>query len=266
MGYSEDFLRMLARRNVDKVAFHLLPLLKPGMRVLDFGCGPGTISVGLAKRVEPGELHGIDIAESQIEMAREAAKAGGHDNATFRVASVGDLPFEDGFFDAAHGHAILMHVSQLDEGLAELKRVLKPGGTLSLRELVANSNMYEPDPDGRLRQATGVFSSLLTANGGHPQLGNGLKRLLLEAGFEDVRATASFELFSDDEDRAFFQGFLSGWFLGPQMKDPALRYGFATEADVEAWAETLKTWRAHPGGFAAFAWGEAVARKPEVAR
>ena len=85
MGYSEEFTQILHRRNAETHAAHLLPHLKPGSRVLDLGCGPGTISVGLAKAVEPGELHGIDMEESQIMVARASAQAGEHMNATFHV-------------------------------------------------------------------------------------------------------------------------------------------------------------------------------------
>ena len=85
MGYSEEFQGLLQRRSTARNAAHLLPLLRPGMRVLDLGCGPGTISVGLAKAVEPGELIGIDIEESQIEMARMAARDGRHRNARFQA-------------------------------------------------------------------------------------------------------------------------------------------------------------------------------------
>ena len=83
MVYSDDFQKLLRRRNAGTAAAHLLPYLEPGMRVLDFGCGPGTISVGLAKAVEPGELFGVDMEASQIETAKAAAEAGGHRNAVF---------------------------------------------------------------------------------------------------------------------------------------------------------------------------------------
>ena len=63
MGYTEEFLQLLDRRSAKTHASYLLPHLEPGMRVLDFGCGPGTISVGLAMAVDPGELHGIDMEE-----------------------------------------------------------------------------------------------------------------------------------------------------------------------------------------------------------
>ena len=95
MGYSDDFQQMLDRRSAQTHAAHLLPHLKPGQRVLDFGCGPGTISMGLARAVEPGEFHGIDMEESQIGMARAAAQAAGHANATFHVGDITDLPFDD---------------------------------------------------------------------------------------------------------------------------------------------------------------------------
>ena len=70
MGYSEEFLQLLDRRSAETHAAYLLPHLRSGDRVLDFGCGPGTITVGLAGAVDPGEVHGIDMEESQIAMAR----------------------------------------------------------------------------------------------------------------------------------------------------------------------------------------------------
>ena len=108
MGYSGEFQQLLRRRNAETNAAHLLPHLKPGLRILDFGCGPGSITVGLANAVNPGEVHGIDKEESQIDVARNVAKAGGHQNAFFHVGDVTALPFEDNFFDVAHCHAVLM--------------------------------------------------------------------------------------------------------------------------------------------------------------
>ena len=218
MGYSEEFLSLLARRNAETVTFHLLPHLRPGMKVLDCGCGPGTISMGLAKAVAPGELHGVDIEASQVAMAQAAARSGGHDNAHFQVSDATNLPFADNTFDVVHCHAILMHVPNLTQVLAEVKRVLKPGGILSARESVIGAYIFEPDPQGRLKQATDTFAKLLAASGGHPDLGKALKSVLIDTGFRDVRATASFEAFSEEEDRAFLQGFIRNWFFSAKMK------------------------------------------------
>ena len=73
MGYSEEFRQMLNWRSAQSHAGYLLPHLASGQKLLDFGCGPGTITVGLARAVEPGEVHGIDMEESQIALARAAA-------------------------------------------------------------------------------------------------------------------------------------------------------------------------------------------------
>lgn len=261
MGYSDEFQALLSRRNAARNAGHLLPRLKPGLRILDFGCGPGTISMGLADAVAPGELHGIDIEETQIEMARAAASAGEHGNTVFRTGDATDLPYEDDFFDAAHCHAVLMHIPDTAAALAEVKRVLKPGGIISAREMIGDSMFFEPD-DEDIGGALGVFKKLIAANGGHPQMGKELKGVLHEAGFSDVEVSASFEAFGSAEELAFFHGFSIGWFFTPEIIGAATKYGLATEEQFDRWRAMIDEWRESPGAMATIAWGEAIARKP----
>ena len=257
MGYSDDFQKLLRRRNAQTSAAHLLPHLEPGMRVLDFGCGPGTISVGLAKAVEPGELFGIDMEASQIEIAQAAAEAGGHRNATFQAADVTDLPFEDDSFDVAHCHAVLMHAPDTVAVLTEVRRVLKPGGIISSREMFVDSSFLEPS----MRGGWETFAKLIGANGGHPQIGRELKRLFIEAGFRDISASVSFESFSADEDIDFLHGFITAWFFSPPTVSAAKMYGIATREQFDGWRRELDEWKDAPGALAAFAWGEAIGRK-----
>lgn len=260
MGYGEEFLQVLKRRSAETHAADLLPRLRPGMRVLDFGCGQGTISVGLAKAVEPGELHGIDVETSQVVAATEAARAGGHDNAVFQVGDVTDLPFEDGWFDVVHCNAVLMHVPDTASALAEIARVLKPGGIVSIRELNTSSSFIEPD-FGNLHQAWQAYAALLAGNGGHPQMGTKIKGILRDAGFADVEANGSFELFHTDADREFFHGFLRQWFFGPEIVEAATKHGVVEPEQFEAWRRGMEAWKDHPGGVAAFAWGGAIGRR-----
>ena len=260
MGYSEEFLRMLHRRSAQSHAAYLLPHLGPGMRLLDFGCGPGTISVGLAKAIEPGELHGIDLEESQILMARAAAGAGGHANATFHVGDVTALPFEDDSFDVAHCHAVLMHVPDTQAVLAEVKRVLKPGGMIAGREMIGTASFMEPDFGSS--EAWAAFVRLIAANGGHPQMGKELTDVLLEAGFTDVRAGASFDFFGTREDVAFFHAVATGWFFSDEVIGAATKYGLATQEQFEAWRVATDRRRDHPGSVGAIGFGEAIAFKP----
>lgn len=261
MGYGDEFRRVLERRSAQSHAADLLPLLRRGMRVLDFGCGTGSISVGLAEAVAPGELHGIDMEESQIAIATAAAKAGRHDNAFFQQGDAAALPFEDDEFDAAHCNAVLMHVPGTQAVLAEVKRVLKPGGLLSVRELNTPSSFIEPD-FGQLDGAWTTFSGLLSANGGHPGMGREIAGVLREDGWENVRANGSFELFRTADDRAFFHRFVSEWFFSEETVEAVTKHGLVPPEQLDAWRDALDRWRDHPGGLAGFAWGGAVASKP----
>ena len=261
MGYSDDFQQLLARRSVHSNAAHLLPHLKPGLRVLDFGCGPGTISVGLAKAVEPGELHGIDMEASQIDMARAAAQAGGHSNATFHVGDVTDLPFDDDSFDIAHCHAVLMHVPDTQATLAEVMRVLKPGGVIASREMMVSSSFLYPTDDETAR-AWDTFAKLLAGNGGHPEMGLELKRAFVQAGFADVQASGSFDFFGSAADVAFFHGFINDWFYSPKVTAAIVQFGLATQQELDHWQGRMDEWKTHPGAVGAIAFGEAIASKP----
>ncbi len=101
---------------------------RPGMRVLDLACGPGTLTGWLAKRVSPGgEVVGVDLAAGMIEVARRSAPP----NARFEVMDIEHLSFPDGSFDVAVcGHG-LQFVPNLGQALREAHRVLRPGGALT---------------------------------------------------------------------------------------------------------------------------------------
>ena len=261
MGFSEPIVQQFKRHTADSHASHLLPHLRPGLRVLDVGCGPGTISVGLARAVEPGELHGIDMEESQIDIARSIAGAGGHDNATFHVGDVTGLPFEDDFFDVVHGHAIFTHVPDTRAAMSEVKRVLKPGGIISCREAIFRYSFQTPSFEV-LDIGWVMFSELIAADEGHPDFGKDVKRHLVEAGFTDIRATASFNHYSTSEEIAGLYHVIVGWFLSPDTVRAAQAYGVATQAHFDRFRDALDRWKSHPGAFGAVAYGEAIARKP----
>lgn len=79
-------------RTATDFAGFFLPYLQPGMRLLDCGCGPGTITIGLAAAVAPGEVVGIDLEAAQINLAQTQAAQANVTNARFEVANVYELP------------------------------------------------------------------------------------------------------------------------------------------------------------------------------
>lgn len=262
IGFSESMLQHLRRHTAQTHAAHLLPHLKPGLRVLDLGCGPGSLSVGLAEAIAPGELYGVDMEPSQVDLARSVAEAGGHDNARFQIGDVTGLSFDDDYFDVVHGHAILVHVPDTQAVLAEAKRVLKPGGVISMREWIIENSFLAPD-----FEVTGdawvTLAELITADDGHPNIGRDLKRHLLEAGFTDVRPTASFTSYTTAEDVGYFSHVIENWFLSADIRDSATAYGVATQQHLENLEHALKRWMSHPGAFGAVSYGEVVAHKPQ---
>ena len=261
MGFSEEFPESLRRYTAQANAAYLLPYLRPGLRVLDFGCGPGTISVGLAEAVAPGDLHGIDMEESQIDLARSAAAAGGRDNAFFRVGDATRLPFADGFFDVAHCHMALMHIPDTRAVLSEVKRVLKPGGLIGCREIISRSCFTYPE-FGVIGKAWDMFEDLLAADDAHPQMGKELKAHLAEAGFANIQVTTSFDTYSTPVDVDFVHQMANKWFLSPEIMEAAIKYGAATEKLCNDIRTAYEKWKEHPGAFAALAFGEAVANTP----
>ncbi len=194
-GYSAPVLAFMKQRSAETHASFFLPLLKPGFRVLDAGCGPGTITLGLARRVAPGQVMGIDIEDSQFQGAREEAIRESL-NATFQKASIYQLPFEDGTFDAVFSHAVLQHLSDPLRALTELRRVLKPGGVAGIKANDMGGILIDSESDETVRVLASCISHR-DACGGDSRIGRKLPRLLRRAGFKVERASASYEVIND---------------------------------------------------------------------
>ena len=191
-GASRELSSWHGTRTANNSAAFFLPYLKPGMSLLDCGCGPGTITIGLGEAVAPGRVVGIDLYEPRLEQARALAAERGADNVSFQVASVYELPFEDDTFDTAFENEMLEHVDDPEKAAREIHRVVRPGGVFGARD---------SDHDGRL------WGSLLPALNGLPdfirafrsrqgsnlRIGKQLRGLLRHAGFENVVASASVE-------------------------------------------------------------------------
>src|SRR5690348_8263040 len=125
---NKAFESHLERRTAPDAAAFLLPHLRPGMKLLDVGSGPGTITLGLAERVAPGQVIGIDVQPAQVERARELAAGRGLTNVRFEVGDVTALPFDDGAFDAVLAHMVFMHLPEPVRALRAMRRVLNSDG------------------------------------------------------------------------------------------------------------------------------------------
>lgn len=194
-GYSAPLMRFLEQRTVESHGRFFLPQLRPGWRVLDAGCGPGTITLGLARAVAPGRVTGIDIEGSQFAEARDRANRE-RLSVEFREASVYDLPFQDRYFDAVFSHALLGHLSAPETALRELRRVLKPGGLIGVRAADMGGILIDAASDGPV-QALAAYLANQKGGSKDPNVGRKLGRLLGQAGFTVQTMTVSYEVVSE---------------------------------------------------------------------
>ena len=111
-GHHESVLRSHTWRTAENSSAYLLPHLRPGQRLLDVGCGPGTITADLALLVAPGEAIGMDAAADVVAQAQEHARGLGVENLRFEVADLFALGFPDASFDVIHLHQVLQHLER----------------------------------------------------------------------------------------------------------------------------------------------------------
>ncbi len=199
-GYSAPIIAIMERRTAETHARFFLPYLKsgfttPGFHVLDAGCGPGTITLGLARRLGLGHVTGVDVEDSQFAASIEEARQQGL-NLTFRKADIYRLPFEDESFDAVFSHAVLQHLADPLAALAELRRVLKPKGLIGIRASDLGGMLIDSEPGGLVEQLTSYFARLREGHG-DSCVGRKLPRLLNGLGFNVERVTASYEVVTD---------------------------------------------------------------------
>ncbi|HKX61377.1 MAG TPA: class I SAM-dependent methyltransferase, partial [Verrucomicrobiae bacterium] len=197
-GYTPNASEFMARRTAQSHAGFLLPKLHSGLRLLDCGCGPGTITLGLAALVEPANVVGLDRENSQIQLARQAAESQGIANVHFDAGSIYELPFADGAFDVVFAHAVFEHLREPMTALSEIRRVLTRGGLIALRSPDWGGFLLAPESD-ELLAAISCYQELQVQSGGDVHAGRKLKAWLRQAGFNALEFSASYECYASLE-------------------------------------------------------------------
>ena len=160
----------------------------PGSEVLEAGCGVGAQTVTLARRSPQARFTSIDVSADWLAEAKRATDAAGVTNVQFRQADILALPFAPESFDHAFVCFVLEHLSRPVEALAILKRLLRPGGTMTVIEGDHGSAYFHPDSSAA-RKAIQCLVELQHLAGGNALIGRQLYPLMVEAALEAVHVS-----------------------------------------------------------------------------
>ncbi|NKQ52820.1 methyltransferase domain-containing protein [Amycolatopsis sp. K13G38] len=256
-GHGEVVVRSHAARTAAGSAAYLLPLLRPGMDLLDVGCGPGSITVDLAEAVAPGRVRGIEITAGPLADARRAAAERGV-TVDFAVDDAYRLSDPGDSYDVTHAHQVLQHLSDPVAALREMRRVTRPGGLVAVRDADYAAFTWWP-ADERLDAWLALYRAVAHGNDAEPDAGRRLLAWAHEAGFTDVTPSASVWCYARPEDRTRWGGMWAER-IHSSVGQMALERGLATAADLASISQAWRDWAAHPDGWLMIPHGELIAR------
>lgn len=246
-------------RTAEDSAAFLLPYLSSGQSLLDVGCGPGSITVDLARRVAPGRVVGLDVAESIVDVARQAVQDASLTNVKIETGSVYELDFEDATFDVVFAHQVLQHLTDPVAALREMRRVTVRGGLVAVRDVDYATFAWHP-PHPKLTRWLELYHAVTSANDAEANAGRYLLSWCQRAGFDDVTISTSSWSYGDQAGREFWG---DGWVVRATESSfaaQAVDYGLSTIEELREISAAWAWWRDQPDGYLAMMHTEALAR------
>ncbi|KAI1330230.1 S-adenosyl-L-methionine-dependent methyltransferase [Xylariaceae sp. FL0255] len=261
-GYSSHTTSTHESRTADSSASFLLPHIKKTDRILDIGCGSGTITTGLAKLVPEGSVTGVDMSPEILARAKTLAAqspipAERQGSVIFEQGNVLEkLPYPDDTFDIVYNSQLMGHIPPPDlprQAVSEMRRVLKPGGILASRAAIS-SHFYPASSNLDRLWYQNLSKVLRQGAPAHAEdTGSSLPAIYRSAGFDveggKVQVSAGTMVVADKETRMFFarrtagqlshgDPFYQSW-LDAGISEDEIR---ETVDAVKKWAETEDAW------------------------
>jgi ubiquinone/menaquinone biosynthesis C-methylase UbiE len=258
-GHHDSVLRSHRWRTAENSAGYLLPHLHSGQSLLDIGCGPGTITLDLARLVAPGQTVGLDRELIPLVSARAAATEQGVTNVGFTVGDVYQLDFPDHSFDIVHAHQVLQHLTDPIAALIEMRRVCRPGGFIAARDAdYAAMTWFPADP--RLDRWLELYHQVARANGAEPDAGRRLLSWARAAGYKDIASTATVWCYSTPDELAWWSDLWADRITQSALAHQAVSGDFADEQELADLAVGFREWAAHEDGWFAVLNAEILCR------
>ncbi|MFC7492306.1 MULTISPECIES: methyltransferase domain-containing protein [unclassified Knoellia] len=259
-GHEPATLASHGRRTAQSSCAYLLPVLEPGMRVLDVGCGPGTITLDLAEVVAPGEVVGIEPVAGPLAAARDEAARRGDTTTRFEQADVLALPHDDDSFDVVHAHQVLQHVTDPVTALTEMARVCRPGGWVAARDADYAAMAWFPEVP-ELDEWRSIYRDVARGNGAEPDAGRRLRGWARAAGLADVRLSTSVWTYADDRSCRWWGESQAERYVGRVFAEQAAEHGVDAE-QLARIGDGWWRWSTAPDAWFAVVHGELLARLP----
>ena len=233
-GYDElEAQRLQDQASTLAQLLHADTAFGPGETVLEAGCGVGAQTVTLARRSPQALITSIDLSAVSLAQARQAVQASGATNARFLQGDIFRLPFADHSFDHVFLCFVLEHLPRPLEALQSLKRVLKPGGSITVIEGDHGSTYFHPR-NAAASRAVQCLIDLQARGGGDALIGRRLYPLLREGGFDRVHVSPRM-VYVDASKPELVEGFTRRTFTAmvAGVRDAAIEAGMATAAQFD---------------------------------
>jgi 2-polyprenyl-3-methyl-5-hydroxy-6-metoxy-1,4-benzoquinol methylase len=257
-GHADPVLQSHRWRTVENSAGYLAPHLRPGLDLLDVGCGPGTLTVDLARHVAPGRVVAIDVSEAPLAEARAHADEQGV-AVTFEVGDAYALEAADASFDVVHAHQVLQHLTDPVAALREMARVTRPGGLIAVRDVDYAATTWFPANPG-LERWLELYGRVARRNDAEPDAGRRLLAWAHAAGLRNTTATTTAWCFAGPAERAWWGNSWAGRATGSAFAEQAVAYGLATAEELEGIADAWRAWAAADDGWLGMLHGELLIR------
>jgi ubiquinone/menaquinone biosynthesis C-methylase UbiE len=240
-----------AKRTLMTSAAFFAPYLQPGMRLLDCGCGPGSITLDFAEALAPGEVVGIDVEDQTLERAKAALAERNLPNVRFEKGDIYDLQFPDASFDAVWTSSIMQWLDRPNAALKEVFRVLKPGGVYATRDRDRRGDIFG-NSNRLVKRARDLQFRKNELDGSDLSIGGKMRGKIMRAGFENVTTVASYESHGEPGAARFIVDFYSGHLKVDQQPwsvQIIKEHGWATDEDMLRMLEAWQAWGEDPRSF-----------------
>lgn len=210
-----------------------------GSVVLEAGCGVGAQTITLAGRSPEARFTSVDVSSVSLAEARRRIQGAGLTNVEFRQADIFALPFDAGSFDHVFVCFVLEHLSRPIEALSILKRLLRPGGTITVIEGDHGSTYFHPD-SAAAHAAIQCLVTLQRQAGGNALIGRQVYPLLVKAGFDEVRVSPRM-VYVDSSRPDLVDGFTRKTFTAmiENIREPAIAAGLIEPERFDAGVRDL---------------------------